>query len=187
MTEKEKAAKGMLYLPDLDAELCAERLKAKDMCYDLNNLRPSDVEGRNALLSKLLGKMGKNCFIVQPFFCDYGYNIEIGDNFFANHNTVILDGAKVKFGNNVYVAPNCGFYTAGHPIDAEQRNQGLEYAKPITIGNDVWIGAGVHVMPGVSIGSNVVIGAGSIVNKDIPSNSVAVGNPCKVIRTLQPR
>lgn len=112
------------------------------------------------------------------------HNIEIGENFFANHNTVILDCAKVKFGNNVFVAPNCGFHTAGHPIDAERRNQGLEYAYPITVGDNVWIGAGVQVMPGVTIGSNVVIGGGSVVVKDIPSNVVAVGNPCRVVRPI---
>jgi maltose O-acetyltransferase len=136
-------------------------------------------------MRKLLGKTGNRFEIIAPFYCDYGYNIEVGENFFANHNTVILDGAKVRFGDNVFVAPNCGFYTAGHPLDAERRNQGLEYAKPITIGNDVWIGAGVHVMPGVTIGNNVVIGAGSIVVKDIPDNSVAVGNPCRIPKHIE--
>lgn len=120
-----------------------------------------------------------------PFWCDYGYNIHIGRNFFANHNTIILDGGKVVFGDNVFIGPNCGFYTAGHPIDAESRNKGLEYAYPIVVGDNVWIGAGVHVMPGVTIGSNVVIVGGSIVVKDIPDNCIAVGNPCKVIRRIQ--
>ena len=121
---------------------------------------------------------------MQPFWCDYGYNITFGENFFANHNLVILDCAKVTFGNNVFIGPNCGFYTAGHPIDFEQRNRGLEYAYPIKVGSNVWFGGGVQVMPGVSIGSNVVIGGGSIVTKDIPSNVIAVGNPCKVIREI---
>ncbi len=116
--------------------------------------------------------------------CDYGYNIEIGENFYANHNLIILDGSKVQFGDNVFIAPNCSFYTAGHPLDAERRNKGLEYAKPIKVGNNVWIGGNVIVLPGVTIGDNTVIGAGSVVNKDIPSNVVAVGNPCKVIKQL---
>ena len=133
-----------------------------------------------------MGSTPEQFAIVAPFWCDYGYNIEIGEHFFANHNTVILDCAKVRFGDHVFVAPNCGFYTAGHPIDAKTRNQGLEYAKPITVGDNVWIGGGVQVMPGVTIGDNVVIGGGSVVVKDIPSNSVAVGNPCRVIRTLPP-
>ncbi|WP_455543057.1 sugar O-acetyltransferase [Intestinibacter sp.] len=107
-----------------------------------------------------------------------------GENFYSNHNLVILDGAKVIFGDNVFIGPNCGFYTAGHPIDFDRRNQGLEYAYPITVGNNAWFGAGVHVVPGVTIGSNVVIGAGSVVTKNIPSNSVAVGNPCKVVRQI---
>ena len=122
--------------------------------------------------------------ITAPFWCDYGYNIRLGKNFYSNHNLVILDGAKVIFGDNVFVGPNCGFYTAGHPIDYERRNKGLEYAYPITVGSNVWFGGGVQVMPGVTIGDNVVIGAGSVVVKDIPSNCVAVGNPCKVIREI---
>ena len=114
--------------------------------------------------------------------CDYGYNIEIGENFYSNHNLIILDANKVKFGNNVFIAPNCGFYTAGHPLDYEIRNKGLEYAKPITVGNNVWIGGNVIVLPGVTIGDNVIIGAGSVVTKDIPDNKIAYGNPCRIIR-----
>lgn len=184
MTEKEKMVQGMLYDANFDKELIADRLRSKELCYEYNMLRPSDEEGHKQILKKLIGKMGENICITQPFWCDYGYNIECGENFYSNYNLIILDCAKVTFGNNVFVAPNCGFYTAGHPIDAVIRNHGLEYAYPITVGNDVWIGAGVHVMPGVTIGDNVVIGGGSVVVKDIPSNSVAVGNPCKVIRAI---
>ena len=184
LTEKEKMLAGMLYDADHDEELVQDRIRAKDLCYDFNQLRPSQLEEQKKIMKKLLGKTEETFQIIQPFWCDYGYNIEIGKNFFANHNLVILDCAKIKFGDNVMIAPNCGFYTAGHPLDAERRNQGLEYAYPITVGDNVWIGAGVHVMPGVTIGNNVVIGGGSVVVKDIPDNVVAVGNPAKVIKTL---
>ena len=184
MTEKEKMQQQMLYDANYDTELIRERQVAKDLCFQFNQLRPSDEANQQQILSQLLGKKSDNCCILAPFWCDYGYNIEVGKNFFANHNTVILDGAKVTFGDNVFIAPNCGFYTAGHPIDAKRRNQGLEYAYPIMVGDNVWIGAGVHVMPGVKIGSNVVIGGGSVVVKDIPDNVVAVGNPCRPVRPI---
>lgn len=184
MTEKEKMQRQMLYDANYDTELLDERKKAKELCYDFNQLRPSKEEEQKKVLKQLLGKTKGEFSIVAPFWCDYGYNIEIGKNFFANHNTVILDGAKVTFGDNVFIAPDCGFYTAGHPIDHERRNEGLEYAYPITVGNNVWIGAGVQVMSGVTIGDNVVIGGGSVVVKDIPDNCVAVGNPCRMIRAI---
>lgn len=135
-------------------------------------------------MSKLLGKTKGNFYVTAPFYCDYGYNIEVGENFYSNHNLVILDGGKVTFGDNVFIAPNCCFSTAGHPLDSEQRNKGLEFAYPITVGNNVWFGAGVIVLPGITIGDDVVIGAGSIVNRDIPSGVIAAGNPCRVIREI---
>lgn len=184
MTEKEKMLRQLMYDANYDEELLAERRAAKELCHDYNQLCPSDAEGQKRIMKALLGKTSGNFCIVAPFWCDYGYNIEIGNNFFANHNTVILDGAKVTFGDDVFIAPDCGFHTAGHPIDSERRNQGLEYAYPITVGNNVWIGAGVQVMPGVTIGNDVVIGGGSVVVHDIPDHSVAVGNPCRVIRKI---
>ncbi|RPA57421.1 sugar O-acetyltransferase [Aerococcus agrisoli] len=186
LTEREKMLEGLLYDANYDEALIAERAVAKDLCFDFNQTRPSDVAGQTKIMQDLLGKTGDNFTVVAPFWCDYGSNIEIGDNFFANHNCVILDGAKVTFGDNVFIAPDCGFYTAGHPLDAERRNQGLEYAKPITVGDNVWIGGGVKVMPSVTIGDNAVIGGGSVVTKDIPANVIAVGNPCRILREITP-
>lgn len=184
MTEKEKMLAQLLYDANYDEALIRERARCKDMCHAYNRLRPSQTRKQQAILKKLLGKTKTGFCVMAPFWCDYGYNIEIGENFFANHNCVILDGAKVIFGDNVFIAPDCGFYTAGHPIDAQRRNQGLEYAYPITVGSDVWIGGGVKVMPGVTIGSNVVIGGGSVVTRDIPDGVVAAGNPCRVLRPI---
>ena len=184
MDEKEKMLVGELYDANYDKELIKDRYIAKDICYEYNNLKPSNIEGKEKIIKKLFAKTGKQITVEQNFWCDYGYNIYVGENFYANHNLVILDANKVEFGDNVFIAPNCGFYTAGHPLDYETRNKGLEYAKPIKVGNNVWIGGNVIVLPGVTIGDNVVIGAGSVVNKDIPSNVVAVGNPCRVIKEI---
>ena len=136
------------------------------------------------MIDRIIGSHGEHFTFVQPFWCDYGKNIHVGENFYCNHGLVVLDGAPVTLGHDVYIAPNCVFSTAGHPVDTERRNQGLEYALPITVGDNVWIGMGVLVCPGVTIGSNVVIGAGSVVVKDIPSGVVAVGNPCRVLREI---
>ncbi|MGN1412550.1 MAG: sugar O-acetyltransferase [Oscillospiraceae bacterium] len=184
MTEREKMLNGLLYDCANEQTLANDRLNCKNLCFEYNQLRPSQIEERKKLINKIIGNTGNNFWIEPSFWCDYGYNITIGENFYSNHNLVILDGARVTFGDNCFIAPNCGFYTAGHPINVNQRNSGLEYAKPITIGNNVWIGGNVVVLPNVTIGDNVVIGAGSVVTKNIPSNVVAVGNPCRVLRKI---
>ena len=162
MTEKEKQQAGELYNAD-DRELVNERIKAKKLCSEYNAVECNDFQKRERILERLLAMKGKKTVIEPNFFCDYGYNILLGDNFYSNHNLVILDCAQVVFGDNIFIGPNCGFYTAEHPVDAALRNQGLEYAKPITVGDNVWIGGGVNVIGGVTIGDNVVIGAGSVV------------------------
>lgn len=183
VSEKEKMLLGQPYRAG-DEALVRERYVAKEMLFDLNTLHPRETQQREDILKKLLRTLGKDSVIESPFRCDYGSNISIGDNFYANYNCTILDCAQVNIGNHVLFAPNVSLFTAGHPVHYELRNAGIEYAFPITIGDNVWIGGGVIVNPGITIGSNVVIGAGSIVTKDIPSNVVAVGNPCKVIRTI---
>lgn len=184
MTEKEKREAGLLYNANYDPEIASELTKSRDLCFEYNYTLPSNSEKKRDIINKLLGHVPESATITSPFWCDLGYNIEVGENFFSNYNCVMLDCAKITFGDNVFIAPDCGFYTAGHPIDSECRNKGLEYAHPIVVGNDVWIGGGTKVMPGVTIGNNVVIAAGSIVTKDIPDNVVAAGVPCKVIRQI---
>ena len=184
MTEKEKMLAGEIYDANFDKDLIRERMRTQDMCFKYNSVRPSNIKKRQFIMRKIIRNTKNNFFLEQPFICDYGYNIEIGENFYSNHNLTILDGNKVKFGNNVFIGPNCSFYTAEHPIDAETRNKGLEYAKPINVGNNVWFGGNVVVLPGVTIGNNTIIGAGSVVTKNIPDNCIAVGNPCKVIKQI---
>lgn len=185
MTEKEKMIAGKVYNSQ-DSELVAALNKSKSLCRQYNNLDFSNVAARKVIIDELLQEEHNDgyCVFTPPFWCDYGFNVKVGKNFYSNHNLVILDCADVTFGDNVFVGPNCGFYTAIHPIDANQRNTGIELAKPIKVGSDVWFGGGVTVLPGVTIGNNVVIGAGSVVVKDIPSGVVAVGNPCKPIRKI---
>ena len=183
MDNKEKMLGGYLY-DSGDKGLLKERLYAKDLCYEYNSAKPSDTKKREGIIRKLFGSIGEFFNIESDFWCDYGYNIEAGTHFYVNHNCVMLDCAKIKFGDYVLIAPNCGFYTAGHPLDFETRNKWLEFAYPITVGNNVWIGANCHIMPNVTIGDNVVIGAGSLVTNDSPSNSLAFGSPCKVIRQI---
>ena len=180
----QKAAAGLLHNANHDMELLKQRAEVKDKLFELNSTRPSDTAARTQLIKAIVARIDDGFTIEGPFYCDYGYNIEIGKNFYANTNLVILDGAKVTIGDNVFIAPNVGLYTAGHPLDAARRNEGLEYAFPIHIGHNVWIGAGVSILPGVSIGDNVVIGSGSVVTRSLPANVVAVGNPCKVLREI---
>ena len=181
MIEKEKMLSSELYNAE-DKNLKNERIKCKLLCQKYNNFDYDKFEEKKSLIKQILGKTGNKYFIEQPFICDYGYNIEIGENFYSNHNLIILDCAKVMFGDNVFIGPNCGFYTAEHPLDVDTRNKGLEFAKPIKIGNNVWIGGSVTILSGVTVGNNVVIGAGSVVTKDIPDNCVVAGVPAKVIK-----
>ena len=158
--------------------------KAKELCFRYNQHSPNDKDALEGILRILLGRMGEGVTITPPFWCDYGYNIIVGDNFYSNHNLIIQDGVKVSFGNNVFIAPNCCFTTAEHAIDPEMRRAGIEVAKPISIGNNVWIGAGSTILAGSVIGDNSVIGAGSVVTGAIGANVVAVGGPCRAVRDI---
>lgn len=183
MTEKEKSYAELLYQPG-DPELVADRAVTVKKLYDYNHLHPLETEARQEAIRGLLGKVGEECVVEQPLFCTYGYNTTLGDHCFLNVNCKLMDSGKITIGNHVFIAPNVCLITEEHAMDVEQRLKGLEYTHPITIGDNVWICTGVMVLPGVTIGENSVIGAGSVVTKDIPPNSLAVGNPCKVIRTL---
>ena len=181
MTEREKMLAGELYNAG-DKELVLLRNRAREFAGAYNATRPAERDVRRALLNRFLGKMGPRIEIEPPFRCDYGINILLGDNFYANFGVILLDCATITIGDNVMLAPNVQLYTAHHPLDVETRVAMLELASPITIGDNVWIGGGAIVLPGVTIGENTVIGAGSVVTKDIPANVIAAGNPCRVLR-----
>ena len=183
MTEKEKMLGGLPYKA-ADATLTSERLLARELVYKISKLPPSQVAASRQLYIQLLGSTPEVFHIEAPFRCDYGYNISIGNHFYANFNLTILDCAPVSIGDHVFIAPNVGIFTAGHPIHYGLRNQEFEFALPITIGNNVWIGGNVVINPGVSIGDNTVIGSGAVVTKNIPANVIAAGNPCRVIRAI---
>ena len=168
------------YNPELEAEI----RKCKDKCHEYNQLNPNDRESQRRILAGLLGGMGENVIFTPPFWCDYGYHIFVGDYFYSNHNLIINDGVRVSCGDHVFIAPNCCITTAEHALDPEQRKAGMEVAKPVTIGNNVWLGAGAIVLAGVTIGDNTVVGAGSVVTHDIPAGVIAAGVPCKVIRPI---
>ena len=183
MNQKERMLANLPYKAWMDG-LSEERTENKKKIFKYNNMDPGDVAGKDKLIKEILGKTGNTVCIESPFHCDYGYNIEVGENFFANYNLVILDVAKVKIGDNAQIAPNVSIYTAGHPIHPDSRNSGYEYGIDITIGDNVWIGGNTCIMPGVTIGNNVVIGGGSVVTKDLPDNVIAVGNPCRIVRKI---
>lgn len=176
---------GELYSASANTTLLDLLTDCHEQCYDYNQLRPSQATERTALMRRILGSTGERFKIISPFLCDYGFNISIGEDFFANAGLVILDEAPVTMGHHVFIAPNCAFYTAGHPLDAAQRLAGKQYSLPITVGDKVWIGGRVCVLPGVTIGNDVVIGAGSVVTHDIPHGYLAMGNPCRPVRRIK--
>ncbi|MDD6174676.1 MAG: sugar O-acetyltransferase [Firmicutes bacterium] len=184
MTEKEKMLRGMLY-DAYDAELVELRRRCQLLCEEFNALRGEDaIQQRAELIRRIVGRCGKNIKLQPTFWCNYGSLITLGENFYANHNCVMLDCAPITFGDGVMIGPNCGFYAAGHPTNPEQRASGLQFSRPITVGDHVWFGGNVVVLPGVTIGSNSVIGAGSVVTHSLPANVIAVGNPCRVLRAV---
>lgn len=183
MNEQEKCDSGLMYNTNFPGRE-ESHLACADLCFDYNHTRPSNTQQRETIIRKLFGTVGINPYIEPNIFCGFGWNISIGDNFFANSNCVFEDAGKITFGNNVFIGPCCGFFTAHHAIHPDLRNNGYEYARPIHVGSNVWIGGGTIVVPGVTIGNNVVIGAGSVVTKDVPDNVVAFGNPCKIHRSI---
>ena len=184
MTEKEKMLAGQLYSA-VDPQLIKELNETKDVLQEYNRLKPTQRAVRTAMLKSLLGRVGDDAILInQPFYCDYGKHISVGKRFFANFNFTVLDEARVTIGDDCFIGPNVGIYTACHSTDPVERNTRQEWALPVTIGDNVWIGGSVTILAGVTIGDNVTIGAGSVVTRDIPSNSIAVGNPCRVIKKL---
>jgi len=184
MTEKDKMLRGEMYNPS-DPQLIQERFEARIKFQKFNRLPESAKAERDILLKELLRSTGLNVNIEPPFYCDYGYNILLGDNVFINFNCCILDVMPVTIGNNVMFGPNVQIYTATHPLESKERNSGREFAKAITIGNNVWLGGGAIICPGVTIGNGAVIGAGAVVTKNVPENVFVGGNPAKIIRTIK--
>ncbi|MBQ4599800.1 MAG: sugar O-acetyltransferase [Clostridia bacterium] len=182
MNNTERREKELLFIAD--EEDWVQMKKARRLTQALNTADRADFEKIRSIVNELFGRSDETTFVNPPFYCDYGCNIEVGKNFFANYNCVVLDNAKVRIGDNCLIAPNVALYTAGHPLHPDVRSSGCEYGIGITIGDNVWIGGNVVVCPGVHIGNNAVIGAGSVVTKDIPDWSLAAGNPCQVIRKI---
>lgn len=183
MTEKEKALLGLEFRQG-DPQLRQRRELAEKLCFAYNCLPPDDREKKQQILEELIPDQQEGCYIKSPFLCEYGEYISLGKNFFANYNCKLMDGGRITFGDDVRIGPDCTFVTVDHPLEAQRRRAGYQIFKPIAVGHNVWFGAGVTVCPGVTIGDNCVIGAGSVVVRDIPANTLAVGTPCKVIRQL---
>lgn len=175
----------ILYDANYDKELVAKRNQCHDLCHQYNQLLPTTVKERKKVLQAIIGEMEDDLIIEQPFYCDYGTNIRLGKQVYLNMHTIMLDAAEIYVEDHVFVGPNCAFYTAGHPFSIEDRRAGLEYALPIHVEEDVWIGGNTVVMAGVTIGKGSVIGAGSVVTKDIPPYVLAAGNPCRIIRSIK--
>lgn len=182
--EYEKMQANEWYDANYDNELLYLRTEAQDLCFDYNQLRPSNHAEKTKILEKIFEEVPASLELVAPIWVDYGKHTSFGENVFVNRDSYFMDGAKIRIGNNVFIGPRCGFYTANHPRNIEERNKGLEQALPITVESNVWIGANVSVMPGVTIGEGSIIGAGSVVTKDIPSHVIAVGVPCKVVEKI---
>ncbi len=183
-TEREKMVAGELYNP-LDPELVHGRRRARDLLVEINSTRDADVERRRALFADLFAECGDGLLIEPPFFCDYGFNISVGNRVFMNFNCVILDVAPVRIGDRALIGPAVQIYAATHPLRADVRQEGLELGRPVTLGDDVWIGGGAIILPGVRVGNRVVIAAGAVVSKDVPDDVVVAGNPARVIRTIE--
>lgn len=184
MTEKEKMLSGQVYYA-CDSELIKEVNETKDLCWEYNQIRPTLIKARNKKLQQILGRCDEDTFINQPFLCDIGKHIRVGKRFFANFNWTVLDEAYVTIGDDCFIGPNVSIYTACHSTDPIERNTRNEWAKPVTIGNNVWIGGSVTILPGVTIGDNVTIGAGSVVVKDVEANTIVAGNPAKLIKIIK--
>lgn len=158
--------------------------QTRSLLWEYNGLHPDETDRREALIRVLLGSCGQRVHVNQPFRCDYGCNIHVGENFFANFNLTILDEAEVRIGDNAFIGPNVSIYTACHPLDAGERNSGVQWARPVTVGHNVWIGGGATLLPGVTVGDGAVIGAGAVVTRDVAANTVVGGNPARLIRRI---
>ena len=184
MTNKELMLMGELYKLNDDKELNEDFMRARRLTRLFNSMTEEQMEERKEIIKELFKSTGENVHVEQTFHCDYGCHISVGENFYANYDCIMVDVCEIIIGDNVLLAPRVGIYTAGHPIDAAVRNEGLEFGKPVIIGDNVWSGGNAVINPGVTIGSGVVIGSGSVVTKDIPDHVVAVGNPCRVLRKI---